>query len=55
MIEEFRISGPFSYMLGPFIASILLALGLELSHLFLVLAGFMIIATIFPLMIKDTK
>jgi len=55
LIEEFRITGPISYMIGPLLASALLALGLGLTDLFLVLGGVLIVSCAFPLMIKDTK
>lgn len=54
ILSTFRVLHPLAYAFGPLIASLLLmVVGIE--ALWLVLAGIMLVGTVHPLMLKDTK
>lgn len=55
LIDRFRSVGPVAYMMAPVMASVLLAVGLQLFHLYILLGVIIILGTLFPMMITDTK
>ena len=55
LIDTFRTTRPLSYIIAPLLASAMLAAGFALVNTFIVLAAILLLATVIPFTIKDSK
>ncbi len=55
LIDSFRNTRPLSYIIAPLLASALLGAGYHLTVVFWVLAILMLLSTLLPITVKDTK
>lgn len=55
LIDSFRNTRPLSYIIAPLLASAILYFGYHMSMLFWIMAIFMLLSTVLPFTVKDTK